>query len=387
MESFQDRINQLINDMIKSGIPPEKIMWILSSTGIKKCDIYYRIDHELPTSRDAEPVDGPDGDSIHVPSTTLEDMNREIVKYKSHDTDCNCYLATNDCPICQEGIVKTKLGCCNNWYHQECLIKWYYENNKCPTCRHIMIMEDGIIVPRPKSLEKVLFIDKPYPVREGGASPEVVRGGFSGCCYACGVQGHMAFNCPTCCYACGVQGHMAFNCPTEGIATLQGTERVPTTRLNERDTYGQEDLASELDDNPENHTVWGRDDDDIPIVSLEDPLEEDIPSSEGSTINVRPMAGHPGTFIDINHGFVLHQHDDGSIVVSHVSNGPGIYDLRSLTDDEVRTAQILGLAVDRSAPVIPPSNNNANNSPRVIEPENNIPRIQRCIYTFSRGVK
>ncbi len=438
MESFQDRINQLINDMIKSEISPEKIMWFLSSTATKKCDIYYRLDHKLPTSRDAEPTDRSDGDCIHDPSTTLEDLNREIGIYKSHNTtDCNCYLATNDCPVCQEGMVEFKLECCDTWYHQKCLIKWYYENDKCPTCRHIIIMEGGMIISKPPESLEVLFIE-PYPVQEGGASPEVVRGGLSErCCDACGVQGHMAFNCPTffcciicgdqdhisincpedcciicgdqdhiaincpedCCIICGAQGHIAINCPTEGIVTLQGTERVPTLRLQGTERVPTLRLDERDPPNPNNNsetrTVWGRDDDGNPITrgfhavapisqtsqlsrsSLEEPSPSEENTSADNTINVVPVEGHPNTFIDINHRFVLHQHADGSLLVSHVSNGPGLYDIRSLTDDEVRTAQGLGLTVRLSAPIISPSNNNADNSPRVIEPENNIPRIEQ----------
>ena len=55
----------------------------------------------------------------------------------STDKIINKYDISNECPICFEDmVVPTKLNCCKNKFHKECINKWYnYTHSyECPCC-------------------------------------------------------------------------------------------------------------------------------------------------------------------------------------------------------------------------------------------------------------
>ena len=145
---FQSEINSLVEKLIKSGMTPESISWLFNSCLTKKCDIIYRLGRELHTSRNVSPSDYPDGDCEHDPSITMDQLDKDLDEYRSHTKDCRCYLSENDCPICCESYPEYMIDCCNQWYHQKCLRKWFCinDNEKCPTCRTLLMFnEDGKI--------------------------------------------------------------------------------------------------------------------------------------------------------------------------------------------------------------------------------------------------
>lgn len=144
--NFETKLSKLIDEIIKEGYNYEYISYMMNRIIIQKTDLSYRLDQALPTSRDDEPADLPDGDSVHT-DVSLEDLNTELDRYMSHRKGCKCYMADNECPICFESICDSKLECCGNWYHQKCLRKWFYEHDKCPTCRSGLAMDkDGNVI-------------------------------------------------------------------------------------------------------------------------------------------------------------------------------------------------------------------------------------------------
>jgi hypothetical protein len=144
MDLFENRIDGLITDMVLAGLKPETIMWKVGSSVIKKCDAQYRIDQPLRATRQSEPIDKSNGDSIHDSSVTKLILDRELNQYMNHTSDCICYTGDNDCPICVDSFTEYQIQCCKQFYHQKCLKHWYqekYDNPRCPTCRHKLILD------------------------------------------------------------------------------------------------------------------------------------------------------------------------------------------------------------------------------------------------------
>ena len=166
-KKYVNIVNDLIDDMINDGMSPETISWIMTRSVTKKCDIYYRLNVALIHTRNDEPSDEPTGDSEHDPYThlTVEELDLQLEEYMSHNISCICLQSTNDCPICCDGNAEYKLKCCDNWYHQKCLSKWYgNDNNTCPTCRHELVVSEDITNPNnilivSKDLYKPVSID------------------------------------------------------------------------------------------------------------------------------------------------------------------------------------------------------------------------------------
>jgi len=132
-----DQIKTLVRSLIRAGKSPQDISWLFISIITKECDIYYRIDQPLSTGRLCEPNDNPMGDSIHNFETTKEELDEQLDIYFSHKRDCKCYLSTNDCPICLDGMTEQQIECCDNYIHQKCLAAMYQKGNtKCPMCRY-----------------------------------------------------------------------------------------------------------------------------------------------------------------------------------------------------------------------------------------------------------
>lgn len=78
------------------------------------------------------------------------------------------------------------------------------------------------------------------------------------------------------------------------------------------------------------------------MVSINDDEDEDgEETATDNTLNVVPIQGQPNMFKELNHGFIVRQEQDGTIVALYVEDNGN---QRSLTADEKRTAQVLGLS-------------------------------------------
>ncbi len=69
--------------------------------------------------------------------------------------------------------------------------------------------------------------------------------------------------------------------------------------------------------------------------------DEEPTAATDNTINVVPIPGNPNMFKELNHGFILRQEHDGTVVALAVEEN-GVQ--RNLTADEKKTAQVLGLS-------------------------------------------
>ena len=84
------------------------------------------------------------------------------------------------------------------------------------------------------------------------------------------------------------------------------------------------------------------------MVSIPDDDDDEENGATDNTLNVIPIQGNPGMFKELNHGFIVRQEHDGTIVALYVEDN-GVQ--RNLTADEKRTAQVLGLSfLDDAAP-------------------------------------
>jgi len=154
--TFKERITDLIRDLIKHEYKPEDISWLFNSELVKTCDIQYRLNNPLVSTREESVTDEPDGDSVHDPAITKRELDLELEQYMSHKYTCLCYKSDNDCPICLENMCDTQPGCCESWYHEKCLRDHFYRNETCPTCRQgLMLDEEGNVVKEIKKVEKV----------------------------------------------------------------------------------------------------------------------------------------------------------------------------------------------------------------------------------------
>ena len=135
---FTEKINDLIEEMLSNGLSPEGIIWQFSSRVTKQCDIEYKINRSLTTSRKEEDSDNPLGDSSHTNITKVE-LDTQLDQYINHDRNCGCFLAS-ECVICTEDVCDTKLNCCNNWFHNHCLLRWHGRSETCPICRAKIII-------------------------------------------------------------------------------------------------------------------------------------------------------------------------------------------------------------------------------------------------------
>lgn len=60
-----------------------------------------------------------------------------IINYLKSNFDI---VNVNDqCSICIEKVTQAYNIECKHYFHQECLIMWYKEQNSCPLCRKIII--------------------------------------------------------------------------------------------------------------------------------------------------------------------------------------------------------------------------------------------------------
>ena len=317
--NFQNKINDLIVEMIREGVSPQDISWLFNSSVTKHCDIIYRLDRELPTSREEGPSDYPDGDSIHVPGTNVVDLDRELDEYMSHEKGCICYNADNDCPICCDAGCNCKLDCCEQWYHQKCIQKWYYEHDSCPTCRTSLMMDDkGQIV---KKVVTAKTRDFGHGTRPGVAP---VNAGWV-------TNDEEYRNAPI---------RRAAPPPPRGPIGIPGPRGPSPYRA---DRFSSIPV-------PLPYTPI------IPTVNIEDLYFEDLvevgnhnsnQNSNDPEIHVRPIEGREGYFRSIDHGFVIKMERNGTLTVLFVDpNDDG--DIRDLTEDEKRIATSLGLTISNT---------------------------------------
>ena len=98
----------------------------------------------------------------------------------------------------------------------------------------------------------------------------------------------------------------------------------------------------------------------VPNGMVSIPDDDEPTETADNTINVVPISGEPNMFKEVNHGFILRQDQDGTVVALSVEMADGSQ--RNLTADEKRTAQVLGLsfldspqqvAAPQSVPTIP----------------------------------
>ncbi len=311
MENFQEIIDKLIIDMIKAGHKAETIMWNVSTTVTKKCDIFYRLDHPLIHKRYESPSDESTGDSeklgLNDNIVTIDELDQQLEDYMDHDRYCICHQ-TNDCPICYDGNAEYILECCNKSYHQKCLRKWYgNKHNTCPTCRHELIVSDDIEVmakPKPKT-------------KKNTGSYRIIKG----ISYSNTTNNRSQYN--------RVTPPNYFNRP-----------RLPPSVNNNNN-------------NNNNNTTNTTNRPQLPP-----------PVSDSNYINVIPIPEHTNLFIEINYKFILRQNNDGSIVALFVSIN-STYDpdnLRHLTDEEKIIAQSLGIDVVDDTVSVHNNNNNNNNN-------------------------
>ncbi|KAL0698316.1 hypothetical protein Bca4012_054438 [Brassica carinata] len=74
----------------------------------------------------------------------------DVVDFNDYDSEGQRIPTKPDCPICLQefgqstSTIITKLRCCDQCYHRDCILRWLRHNHSCPTCR------DDIQNPRPK---------------------------------------------------------------------------------------------------------------------------------------------------------------------------------------------------------------------------------------------
>ncbi len=138
-----NQIETLVHQLLREGVDAQEILWKFNSVLIKQCDIHYKLDRELPTSRAAEGPDLLTGDSDHQNDTTLEELDQRLEIYMAHPRDCKCYSITDSCPVCLDNFcLDQKIDCCGGYIHKTCLAECYQSGReKCPLCRHKLRLE------------------------------------------------------------------------------------------------------------------------------------------------------------------------------------------------------------------------------------------------------
>lgn len=78
-------------------------------------------------------------DTVIVRPTFAQIENNTTIRHATEHED-------NNCAICQDPLENQQLLCsinhCRHTFHETCIMQWFQQNVRCPTCRHD-VREDG----------------------------------------------------------------------------------------------------------------------------------------------------------------------------------------------------------------------------------------------------
>ena len=78
-------------------------------------------------------------DTVIVRPTPAQIENNTTIRHATDHED-------NNCAICQDPLENQQLLCsinhCRHTFHETCIMQWFQQNVRCPTCRHD-VREDG----------------------------------------------------------------------------------------------------------------------------------------------------------------------------------------------------------------------------------------------------
>lgn len=131
LDDFTDMDIIIDSDTLIDNVPFSRMLGLYLQSLIDIDDFY--LQYELPASivEFLEAINNPPLENHPVPEDVLNSF--PIVKL-----DLSQLSKKEDCPICLETF-KSKDNvlflACNHYYHEECIKRWFQEQNFCPVCK------------------------------------------------------------------------------------------------------------------------------------------------------------------------------------------------------------------------------------------------------------